>query len=217
MRNLYKYYYNIKYVCLFIIYLYIFFLNYIFIDVDNKTIIEIDNEFHENLYENEFKFDKYQTKLKSIAFYYPEYNNISYSKYYNKTLKQEHFDINEIKKVINSQIKLATNHQIYGFAIYYNYFNPNNQSRLITNVFSNDNNFPFFLIWRNEEINSIDNNTLNNLINDIIKYMTSDNYIKFKEKPILSINNPYKLTSRIKIISTLRSSVQKQIGKIISF
>ena len=44
--------------------------------------------------------------------------------------------------------------------------------------------------------------------------MTSDNYIKFKEKPILSINNPYKLTSRIKIISTLRSSVQKQIGKI---
>ena len=44
--------------------------------------------------------------------------------------------------------------------------------------------------------------------------MNSDNYIKLNEKPILSINNPYNLTSRVKIISALRRCAKKKIGNI---
>ena len=135
MKNINNYYFIIKYVFIFTIDFYIFFLNYIYIDIDNKKIIEIDNEFKENFYQEEIKFDKYQTKLKPIALYYPEFNNISYSKYFNTSFKKDYLDINGIKEVVKAQIKLAKNHQIYGFAIYYNHFNSNYFSKIIADAF----------------------------------------------------------------------------------
>ena len=66
----------IKNIIIFVVISSLFFENYIYINIKKKIIIEIDNEFKVNLYENDISFSKYQTKLKPIAFYYPEYNNI---------------------------------------------------------------------------------------------------------------------------------------------
>ena len=110
---------------MFIIITNIVFNDYIYLYIKNKKkiFIEIDNEFKENLYENDISFSNYQTKLKPIAFYYPEYLNISFSKYFkkynNKTNKSS------ISKLIKRQIKLAKKHGIYGFAIYFNLSNLN--------------------------------------------------------------------------------------------
>ena len=206
--------FNIKYVCFLITHSYLFFIDYIYIRITNKQIIDIDNEFKENLFEKDMKFSHYQTKLKPIAFYYPEYNNISYFKYSNKTLKNDNYYINKIKRLVNAQIKLALEHQIYGFAIFFNLFNSSYFNRIFTNIILNKLKFPFFLIWRNEEINTFDIRIINMLINNISKYMISDNYIKFNDKPILSLNAPYKLKEKINIILTLRKLANDKIGKI---
>ena len=47
--------------------------------------------------------------------------------------------------------------------------------------------------------------------------MISDNYIKFKEKPILSINNPKIFEKEPKLISILREKTNKRIGKILFY
>ena len=119
----------IKYVALFIIVSNIIFNEYFLININQKLAIEIDNEFKENLFENDISFNTYQTKLKPIAFYYPEYNNISYVKYFNKTEITDPMNIDEIEQLIKVQAKLAKNHGIYGFAIYFDlsyiYYNKN--------------------------------------------------------------------------------------------
>ena len=101
----------------------IIFYKYIHVNKIRKNIIETDNILENNLYENDSSFTEYQTQLKPIAFYYPDYNNISYLKYFyhNKNLNQINGNI--IEKLIEKQIKLAKAHGIYGFAIYFDLFN----------------------------------------------------------------------------------------------
>jgi len=130
----------IKYVALFIIVSNIIFNEYFLININQKLALEIDNEFKENLFENDISFNNYQTKLKPIAFYYPEYNNISYIKYFNKTEITDPMNIDEIEQLIKVQAKLAKNHGIYGFAIYFDlsyiYYNKNiiNKYSLLFNM-----------------------------------------------------------------------------------
>ena len=211
---LYIYNYSFKYVYFLFIYSYLFFIDYIFIHNDNKEIINIDNEFTVNLHESDLKFGKYKTNLKPIAFYYPEYNNISYYKYFNNSFKQNIISNNSIYKLVKKQVKLAKNHLIYGFAIYYDLFNITNISCISIEAFLNKVNFPFFMVWRNEEIDIIDNNTLDILINKIERFMISENYIKFKQRPILSLNNKKNFENGTRIISFLRYKAKKRIGKI---
>ena len=66
----------IKYIFKFSLVLYIIFKNSIDIILNPKEIIEIDNELRLNLNENDISFNEYKTRIKPIAFYYPEYNNI---------------------------------------------------------------------------------------------------------------------------------------------
>ena len=101
----------------------IIFYKYIHINQIKKNIIETDNIFETNLYENDSSFIEYQTKLKPIAFYYPEYNNISYLKYFYKEKNLNEFNSDNIKELIEKQIELARAHGIYGFAIYIDIFN----------------------------------------------------------------------------------------------
>jgi len=113
----------IKYVVIFIIYSYIIFFDYIIINLGKKELIEIDNELKLNLFENETIMIRSKVKLKPIAFYYPEYNNISYIKYFkiNETVKI--IESSNIIRLIKAQINLAKNHGIYGFAIFFNCLN----------------------------------------------------------------------------------------------
>ena len=205
---------NLKYVCFIIIYSISFFIRNIYININNKEIIDIDNEFKDNFYERSNKFNGYISKLKPIALYYPEYNNISYYQYFNRILKEHDINKYKINKVINAQIKLAKEHNIYGFGIFYNLFNFNNISRITIDIFFMQKIFPYFLIWRNEEIDELNTEILIILINNIKKFLISDNYIKINGKPILSINNPVIIQNRIKIILTLRQLSNNIIGKL---
>ena len=152
---------------MFIIVSNIIFNEYFLINIKQKLCIEIDNEFKENLYETDISFNNYQTRLKPIAFYYPEYNNISYIKYFNKTETTYLMNNDEIEKLIKFQAKLAKNHGIYGFAIYFDlseiYYYKN-----IINIFSNKINLPFFLIWKNNEITNTTNEIIENLVNSLV-------------------------------------------------
>ena len=150
----------IKYVIVFIIVSNIIFNEYFLINIKQKLCIEIDNEFKENLYETDISFNNYQTRLKPIAFYYPEYNNISYIKYFNKTETTYLMNNDEIEKLIKFQAKLAKNHGIYGFAIYSTFINKlkkkkinifisfylNNQKYSIRNKTNKNTNFHFSCI-----------------------------------------------------------------------
>ena len=190
------------------------FNEYIHLKIDKKNFIEIDNEFKVNLYENDTSFIKYNTKLKPIAFYYPEYNNISYNKFvYGNESQNQHYNI-ELKKLIMKQTKLAENHGIYGFAIYFDLFKLNFYQEIINIIFS-EVNFPFFLIWKNDEIDNINIELIENLINNIKKYMVSNNYIKIKQKPILSISKPYKFPNIKYVMTNIRKiAEEKGVGKI---
>ena len=67
----------IKYFFLIIICSILVFINHIYINIDHYHVVEIDNDFKLDPYENETIYQK-KSKLKPIAIYYPEYNNISY-------------------------------------------------------------------------------------------------------------------------------------------
>ena len=107
----------IKYALIVIFYSNIIFLDYIHINISKKEYIEIDNELKLNLYENDISFINKKTKIKTIAVYYPEYNNISYMKYFNISKRFNKPDENNLETLINNQIRLAKNHKIHGFAI----------------------------------------------------------------------------------------------------
>ena len=135
--------YIIKYFSMFYIISKIIFYEYIHINKSKKNIIETDNILENNLYENDSSFTEYQTQLKPIAFYYPEYNNISYMKYFNISKRFNKPDETKLETLIKNQIRLAKNHKIHGFAINLDLINPGYLSKITMNIFSNKSRFPF--------------------------------------------------------------------------
>ena len=196
----------------------IIFYKYIHINKSKKNIIETDNILENNLYENDSSFTQYQTKLKPIAFYHPDYNNISYLKYFNnnKNLNQINGDV--IEKLIEKQIKLAKVHGIYGFAVYFDIFNSEYYHYIVNNYFSYKSNFPFFLIWKNDDMKYNNTKFIENLINNLKKVIISDNYIKIRNKPALSISKPDNFFNIRKVLSLIRKKAKKmKIGDLFIF
>lgn len=214
MLNKYIYNYFLKYVCFLFGYSYIIFTDYIHININNKIYIDIDNEFNVSLYEEDILFNNYKTNLKPIAFYHPEYNNISFLKYFNCPFNKNKNAIHNMHKLVKSQVKLARRHQIYGFAIYYDPFHIKNIILLSTNAFLNYVNFPFFIVWKNDRVESKDINIIDFLISNISKFMQSENYIKINNRPILSISCPSYLINETNLVPLLRKKAKKIIGKI---
>lgn len=198
---------------MFVMISYSIFIGFIYVN-DKEKIIEIDNEFKLNLYEDEITFKKKQNKVKAIALYYPEYNNISISKYFNVSEKYKSLNYGNIKRLIEAQVKLAKRHEIYGFAISFYLFKYDFYNHLTINIFLNTINFPFFLNWRNDELETIEIHDIELFVEKIKKYMVSDNYIKIMKKPILSIQNPYKYLNIQNIILTIRKEAKKKINEI---
>ena len=120
------------------------YFDYLYINIDNKDFIETDNEFSLNGYENEITFLKTQNKIKTIAFYYPEFYNISFLKFFNNTEKSNLLAEEKIQKLLNAQIKLAKRHEIYGFAVFYNLNIDDFYSKNYIYDFLNNESFPFF-------------------------------------------------------------------------
>ena len=208
----------IKYVFVFVIFSSFNSDKYRYILFKDKISLELDNELKENLYESDVSFIKYQTKIKPIAFYYPEYNNISYFKLFHKNMNLNLLNFVNIEHLIEEQTKIAKNHGIYGFAIYFDLLDINYYYNIIINLFSNKTNFPFFLIWKNDEVKNTIKQIIAQLIKFIQQYTISDNYIKIKNKPVLSISNPSKILDIQNFISNLRNKAkEKKIGELFIF
>lgn len=195
----------------------IIFIDYNYIDHGKKNPIEIDNKLKLKLFEEEKTFMKSQTKIKTIAFYYPEYNNISYLKYFNEYENNEIIDNYNIDKLLRAQIRLAKRHEIYGFAIFFDLMKEYYDFGSVINLLINNINFPFFLIWKNDIYENVNYSIIIILINKIKKYMLSKNYIKIQGKPILSINNPNKISNIEFILLLIRKDAKKKNWRYIYF
>ena len=151
-------------------------------------IIKIDNEINETKYQNNKNFNNFKTAHKIITIFYPENNN------YNNQFYKADKENNIFMSIIEQQIKLAKNHGIFGFGIVYNPINENILNDTIINILSkfNDLQFPFFIILKNDNHIGQNNFTfnytyLNNILNKFKMYLSFDNYIKIREKPIFGI------------------------------
>jgi len=206
----------IKYIIIFILYTNIIYIEHIYIKKDKRKSIEIDNEFKQNGYEEEISYIYYKTKLKPIALYYPEYNKISYSKYFKNKNKYNQFESKDIEELVIAQINLAKRHQIYGFGIYYNLQNKDYYQNITMEVILNKINFPFMIIWKNHKIKNANKNIIIKFIKNIEKYLISDNYIKIKNKPLISVSNQHilKNKNRINNIILLRNLLKIRIGDV---
>ena len=163
--------------------------------INYERIIEIDNELNISLYEENINFSNLISPLKPIALYYPEYN------YINEKLS---IKLVEYKAKLLNQINLAKNHGIYGFAIKYKYIlNKANGYDETILIFLKLNMMHFLLNWENDNIKILINEykkkynyirifaiLLESFVKRIKTYIISDLYIKIKQKPILSIENP---------------------------
>ena len=203
----------IKYALIIIFYTNAIFLDNIYININKKEFIEIDNEFKINSYEKDITFKYNSTKLKPIALYHPEYNKKSYYKYFNKTRGYSKLNGKNIESLIKAQINLARNHQIYGFAIYFKLINTDYYTKSTLDVFINKLDFPFFIIWKNDEYKILNKYIIDEFIKNIKNYIKSKNYIKIQNKPVLSIDNPNKMKNRINVINLLRRELNEKIGE----
>ena len=229
-----------------------------YIILENKIIVNIDNNIDEKEYEKNINFSEYTTDIKIIAMYHPNYQCIQVNFNKTKVLLNEWTNINKAKPLFEShhqprkpgdiqnyleyynlsepesilkQIELAKSHGIYGFGIYYFWFSGKKLFEKAIDIFLEykNINFPFFLIWRNDNFkrNIVEyNNTLlikqnynkfyiERFIKDIKKYLISENYIKFDGKPLLGINDVSKIPNLKKTILILREKAKiLKIGEI---
>ena len=128
------------------------------------------------------------------------------------------------------QIDLAKDHGIYGFAIFYNLYDSIYSSIVDLFLENKDINFPFFLIWKNDYFYKLLNISsqkkifnyqklieieIDIFINKIKRILNNQSYIKFKGKPILSIDIPSLFPDLKKSLILLRKkSKEKGIGEI---
>ena len=162
--------------------------------INDYKIIKIDNLINESLYQNNQDFSNFTTKHKIIAIYYPD--NIIINNNRNKYNN----DINNFK-IIEDQVRLAKSHGIFGFGMVYNLFHTYNLNDTAFNSFLyiNGLNFSFFIIFKENNEYSLQNNTLlmqhltynkTNLFilfENVQNYLFNNNYIKFREKPIIGV------------------------------
>ena len=197
--------YSISSYFLFLIKFFVLILYSFNINHDRIEII-LDNELATK-YEKNINYSNHSTILKPIALYYPDFNNININYFDNKTnINQSniYFETQNKLEKFKAQTKLAKSHGIYGFAIYFVYeFNRSYFEEL--NYFLNNKEFefPFFLIWKNNNFNNLYNSLKNKnndekeiiqiilkeVVNEIQVFMLNEIYIKFNNKPILAIEN----------------------------
>ena len=211
--------------------------------------VELDNEINISLYENNIDFSNYSSKIKVIALYLPiffkhNYNISNKSSEWEdiikvKPLYKEHhqprkpgddknylgyYDLTN-PEVIKKQVKLARNHGIYGFGIYFywNYDKILFEKPIKIYLENKDINFPFLLIWRNNYIETKNHfkntnitekrkynvNEVKKFTKDIKKYIIDPRYIKIKGKSVLGIYEPLKIIELKNMILKCRIEARK--------
>ena len=175
---------KIIFLCFFVFY------SSIILVIPSKTEITSDNNRLKNDFEDNIYFIKQNSTIKPIAFY----NTKTYL--INETLivgsaNNISININNFIKKLESQIKFAKNHGIYGFGFYF--FSSSNKqvfNKPIDILIENKNLYIYFLlIWKNEEKEIYYNYSINQFFYDIKKYVTDKRYIKFDNKIVIGVDN----------------------------
>ena len=126
---------------------------------------------------------------------------------------------------------MAKSHGIYGFAFYYYWFSGKRLLEKPLDIYLNNKslNFPFLLIWANENWTRNWNGKNGEIlmkqeyrdkdpelfIKDIKKYIIDFRYIKINNKPIIGLYEPFKIPKLNKTIKIWREkSKEYGIGKI---
>ena len=218
----------------------------------NISYIDIDNEF--DLYENNIDYSNYSTEIKTIALYLPQYHFIKENDQWWEKNFTEWTKVKRAKplylghyqprkpgdeihylgyyyltnsETIKKQVKLAKIHGIYGFGIYYYWFSGKRLLEKPLDIYleNKDINFPFLLIWANENWSRAwdgSNDMIlikqeykkddpENFIKDIKKYIIDERYIKINDKPVIGIYEPFNIPNLKETLLIWRNK-SKEIG-----
>ena len=213
------------------------------------TYINIYNEFV--LFEENIDYSNYSTDIKVLALYLPQYhfikeNNIwwgdNFTEWTNvKKAKPYYEGHHQPRKPgdekgylgyylltdsypIKKQVELAKSHGIYGFAIYYYWFSGKKLLEKPIDIYlqNKDIDFPFLLIWANENWSRNWNGGNNKIlikqkyklndpvlfIKDIKIYMKDDRYIKINGKSVIGIYEPLKIPHLKETVSIWRKEAK---------
>jgi len=223
----------------------IFFVNLSIIHFSStkEVYIDIDNQISE--YEKNIDFSNFTTDKKLLALYNPNkineeqiniisekfgafyginstyITNISKNNLY-KYYENYSLDIEKLQNIIN----LAKSHGIYGFAIYYDWFDETKLMEKNLELLLNNKriDFKFMLIIKNTKLNFKEileksskadineiskNDLLTEFINDIKKYMIDERYIRINQKAVLGIHEQKKIQNLQHIIELLKLKAKK--------
>jgi lipopolysaccharide biosynthesis protein len=219
-------------------------------------VIDINSQISQ--YEKNLDFSNFHSDIKAIAIYLPQFHSIKendiwwckgFTEWTNVKKCKPHFEghhqpripgdkLNYLdyykltnSKIIKKQIELAKNHGIYGFGIYYYWFSGKRLLEKPLDIYLNDKslNFPFLLIWANENWTRQWNGGNKDIlikqeyrdkdpelfIKDIKKYLIDKRYIKIENRPVIGLYEPFYIPQLNKTIKIWREkSIEYGIGNI---
>ena len=221
-----------------------------------KLVIDMNIQLPQ--YEKNLDFSNFRTDIKAIALYLPQFHSIKendiwwgkgFTEWTNVKKSKPHFEghhqpripgdkLNYLEyyeltnsNIIKKQIQLAKNHGIYGFGIYYYWFSGKRLLEKPLDIYLNDKslNFPFLLIWANENWTRHWNGRNKDIlikqeykhkdpelfIKDIKKYLIDRRYIKIDNRPVIGLYEPFDIPQLKKTIKIWREkSLEYGIGDI---
>jgi lipopolysaccharide biosynthesis protein len=223
-----------------------------------NEILVIDMNIQLSQYEKNLDFSNFKSDIKTIAIYLPQFHTIKendiwwgkgFTEWTNVKKSKPHFEghhqpripgdkLNYLEyyeltnsNIIKKQIQLAKNHGIYGFGIYYYWFSGKRLLEKPLDIYLNDKslNFPFLLIWANENWTRHWNGRNKDIlikqeykhkdpelfIKDIKKYLIDRRYIKIDNRPVIGLYEPFDIPQLKKTIKIWREkSLEYGIGGI---
>jgi len=217
-------------------------INGIFLCENSKIILYLISFPPSKKYENNIDFSNYKTDIKTIALYLPQYhtfqeNDLFWGKgftewtnvrhgfplvsgHYQPRIPDDSIGYYNLLNLdtLKFQAKLAKEHGIYGFGIYYYWFSLKKLMEKPIDLLleHKEINIKFFLIWANENWTRSWNggykNVLisqkylekdpKNFIMSLKKYILDERYIKINNKPVIGIYKPLdipKIKENVKI------------------
>lgn len=209
-------------------------------------------DYYDSEYQNNIIYSDLSTDIKALAFYLPQFheckqNNLwwgdKFTEWTNTSRalpqfanhyqpREPHVDIGyydlSIESDLIAQARLAREHGIYGFCMYYYWFSGDRAlEKPLDIIFGNKSiDINFCLCWANENWtrtwDGMENDVLLEqkyleedpvkFIRDISKYISDPRYIKVDGKPIIIVYKPHVVPRFKKVIDTWRSWWKNNIG-----
>ena len=197
-------------------------------------------------YEANIDFTGFQTDIKPIALYLPQFHAFpendawwgkGFTEWDNVRKGEARFEGHDQPRVphadigfydlseadtLRKQARLAKEHGIYGFGIYYYWFSGKQLMKKPMELLmeNKDIDMPFFLIWANENwTRAWDGNTRDVLIKqtyaddepdmfirDLKKYIDDDRYIRIDGKPVVGLYSPKEIPNIRRVLRRWRKA-----------